>query len=128
MSLENFDKAISETPRHLLDLVDYQMNILDRLNYLLNKKFNGKQKALALVLGKKESEVSKWFSGTQNFTLSTLMLLQRAFEEEIIFVASDENECDIDFQLVKTQFGKESTSFTVNSQGMLQAEFEPATY
>lgn len=44
------------------------------------------QKEFALKLGKRESEVSKWLSGKQNFTLDTIALIEETLGEFIIQV------------------------------------------
>ena len=44
------------------------------------------QKDLAIRLGKTETEVSRWLSGTHNLTLSTICKISAALEEEIISV------------------------------------------
>lgn len=70
--------------------VEHSMSILDRINELLEEKFEGKQNELAKKLGKKESEISKWLNGVQNFTIFTISKLEEAFEEPIISVVSKE--------------------------------------
>lgn len=42
------------------------------------------QRDLALLLGKRESEISKWMRGTHNFTLSTIAGIQDALGEKIL--------------------------------------------
>ena len=44
------------------------------------------QKDLAKRLGKTETEVSRWLSGTHNLTLSTICKISAALEEEIVSV------------------------------------------
>jgi len=44
------------------------------------------QKDLAIRLGKTETEVSRWLSGTHNLTLSTICKISAALEEEIVSV------------------------------------------
>ena len=43
-----------------------------------------KQKDLALRLGKKESEISRWMRGTHNFTIDTLISIEDVLGEPII--------------------------------------------
>ena len=42
------------------------------------------QKALADLLGKRESEVSRWLTGLHNFTLKTLTRLEAALGEDLM--------------------------------------------
>jgi plasmid maintenance system antidote protein VapI len=72
--------------------VEHSMSILERIHELLDEKFEGKQSELAKKLGKKESEISKWLNGVQNFTLFTISKLEEVFEDSIITVSSKENK------------------------------------
>ena len=64
-------------------------DIVDRIYEILQLK-NLDQKDLALLLGKKESEISKWMSGTHNFTLKTLAKIEGVLGAPIIKVISKE--------------------------------------
>ncbi len=48
------------------------------------------QKKLAVIIDKRESEISKWLSGFHNFTLKTLMKLEEALECDLIWVPGTE--------------------------------------
>lgn len=84
--------------------VDFHLQILERINFLLQKKFDGKKNLLAKKLNKSEPQISTWFKGYQNFTLNTIFELEKAFEEKIIAVCRDGEEDDLchtgDFVLV----------------------------
>ncbi|HEY6083441.1 MAG TPA: helix-turn-helix transcriptional regulator, partial [Chitinophagaceae bacterium] len=86
MKLEKFHTITAETSEEIKENVKLSMDILDRIHELLDVKFEGKQKLLAQKLNKSESEVSKWLSGVQNFTIKTLTKLQIAFGDPIIAV------------------------------------------
>ena len=88
MRLSKFHNIIQNTPEEVKEDIRLSMDILDRLNELLNEKFEGKQHLLAKHMNKSEAEVSKWLSGVQNFTLKTIVRLQIAFQEPIIAVCS----------------------------------------
>jgi antitoxin component HigA of HigAB toxin-antitoxin module len=74
------------TDKEIEIFVEHSMDILDRINYLLQEKFNGEQKLLAEKMGKSDSEISKILSGVQNFTLKTISKLESAFSESIIVI------------------------------------------
>ena len=57
--------------------VDLSFKIVDRIHEILKEK-GLKQKDLALRLGKKESEISRWMRGTHNFTIDTLIAIEDA--------------------------------------------------
>lgn len=70
-------------------MVSLSFKIVDRIQEILDDK-GLKQKDLALRLGKKESEISKWMRGTHNFTIDTLMAIEDALGEPIIAVCHSE--------------------------------------
>ena len=70
-------------------MVSLSFKIVDRIQEILDDK-GLKQKNLALRLGKKESEISKWMRGTHNFTIDTLMAIEDALGEPIIAVCHSE--------------------------------------
>jgi transcriptional regulator with XRE-family HTH domain len=53
------------------------------------------QKELAKRLGKTETEVSRWLSGTHNLTLSTVCKISTALGEEIVTVSKKEMEPEL---------------------------------
>lgn len=55
--------------------VDLSFLIVDRIHSILKEK-GLKQKELANILGKKESEISKWVRGTHNFTIETISSIE----------------------------------------------------
>lgn len=70
-------------------MVDLSFKIVDRIHEILKAK-DLKQKDLALRLGKKESEISRWMRGTHNFTIDTLIAIEDALGEPIIAVCHPE--------------------------------------
>lgn len=63
--------------------VDMQVMIANRIYDLLEEK-GLSQKDLAQRLGKTEAEVSRWLSGTQNFTMASLAKIAVALNDDII--------------------------------------------
>jgi transcriptional regulator with XRE-family HTH domain len=68
--------------------VKQSFEIVDRIHEILAKQ-GKEQKDLAKALGKSESEVSKWMTGTHNFTINTLAKIQAALGETILQVAKE---------------------------------------
>ena len=50
------------------------------------------QKDLAKLLGKTETEVSRWLSGTHNLTLATICKISAALEADVVKVAERKQE------------------------------------
>lgn len=68
--------------------VDLTFLIVDRIHSILEEK-GLKQKDLASMLGKKESEISKWMRGTHNFTIDTITSIENALGTPILQIATD---------------------------------------
>lgn len=79
--LQNIDKSTSR-------YVDISFDISDILkNY--KKKYFLSQKEIAIKINKKESEISKWFSGTHNFTIKTISKIEELIGRKILFIEND---------------------------------------
>ena len=77
-------RKVNPKIRHMVDL---SFKIVDRIHEIQKAK-GLKQKDLALRLGKKESEISRWMRGTYNFSLDKLMAIEDALGEPIIAVCN----------------------------------------
>ena len=80
--LENRRKNI---PNDVDIFVSNSFQIVDRIFEILEKK-ELDQKDLAKLLNKSESEISKWMTGTHNFTLRTLSKIKNVLKEDIIII------------------------------------------
>ena len=69
--------------------VETSFDISDRIHEILQKR-GISQKELAEMLGRKESQVSKWMTGTHNFTIKTVTLLQTVLNAPILNVSKAE--------------------------------------
>ena len=63
--------------------VNLSFMIVDRIHVLLEEK-GLRQKDLAEMLGKKESEISQWMRGTHNFTIDTISAIESALGAPIL--------------------------------------------
>lgn len=68
--------------------VDLTFLIVDRIHSIFEEK-GLRQKDLASMLGKKESEISKWMRGTHNFTIDTITSIENALGTPILQIATD---------------------------------------
>lgn len=80
--LEKRRTNVSEDIRAAVDL---SFEIVDRIHDILESK-GISQKDFADLLGKKESEISRWMRGTHNFTISTITKIEHALNCKILFV------------------------------------------
>ena len=65
--------------------MEISVAIANRIYEILEAK-GMTQKELARLLGKTETEVSRWLSGTHNLTLSTICKISSALNEEVVTV------------------------------------------
>ena len=84
--MENRRRQVNPEIRESVDL---SFQIVDRIHEILVEQ-GLKQKDLALLLGKKEAEISKWMRGTHNFTIDTLVTIERALQAHILQVIHQE--------------------------------------
>lgn len=64
--------------------VDMSFRIANNIYTILERR-EMDQKDLARLMKKNESEISKWLSGTHNFTLKTIACISEALGEDILF-------------------------------------------
>lgn len=86
-----FQEVLDSVPQRVKGEVDRSFDLSSRIDTLLREK-GWTQTDLARKTGKKCAEVSKWLSGTQNFTLRTIALIEDALGAELIRVV--DNDCD----------------------------------
>ena len=84
--LENRRRSLNPEIR---ESVDMSFQIVDRIHEILTEK-GMKQKDLAMLLGKKEAEISKWMRGTHNFTIDTLVSIENVLRAPILQVVHQE--------------------------------------
>lgn len=78
-----FDKAFNKVSPEIKRFVENSFEIADQIHAILESK-NKSQRELAELLKKSESEVSKWLTGTHNFTLKSISKIEIALGEKII--------------------------------------------
>jgi transcriptional regulator with XRE-family HTH domain len=84
-----FEERRRSIPKEIDIFVNRSFDIVDRIHEILKLKTLS-QKDLADLLDKKESEVSKWMTGTHNFTLKTLVKIEDVLGYPIIKVIHKE--------------------------------------
>ena len=77
------DSIRKSTPAETNKQVDFCVAIANRVFDLMNEK-GIKQRDLAKLLGKTETEVSRWLSGTHNLTIATIAKMAVVLDDDII--------------------------------------------
>ncbi len=78
-----FDEMIASFPPHMRMEADLSFAIADRLDSLIKSRGLSK-KDFAAAIGSRPSEVTKWLSGQQNFTIRTIAKISAFFNEPLI--------------------------------------------
>ena len=81
----DFTEALSTVKPETRKEVGYAFDIAARIRAILIKK-GLSQADLARMCGKKEAEISRWMSGTHNFTIRTISKIETALDEPIISI------------------------------------------
>lgn len=71
--------------------MELSVAIANRIYEILEAK-GMTQKDFARLMGKTETEVSRWLSGTHNLTMATICKISAALDEDIVKVADFELE------------------------------------
>lgn len=83
--MDTFAELCKEIPDDVKIEVDLSFAIADKIDTLLKDK-GLSQKDFAREMGKSEAEVSRWLSGTYNFTLHTIAKISAVLGCEILSV------------------------------------------
>lgn len=84
MEIDAFlDELRKEITPEIRKQVDMSFRIANNIYAILERR-GMNQKDLARLMRKNESEISKWLSGTHNFTLGTIASISEALGEDIL--------------------------------------------
>ena len=81
------DMVRQETPPEVNKQVDLCVGIANRVYAILEQK-GMTQRDLAHMLGKTETEVSRWLSGTHNITIATIAKIAVVLGDDLIMPTS----------------------------------------
>ena len=80
-----FDKCFANVAPEVMEEVSLNVDIANRIYDLLKKK-KMTQREFAALLGKRESEISRWLTGAHGFTTTTLAKISAVLGEPVIEV------------------------------------------
>lgn len=86
------DSIRKSTAPEVSKQVDMCVAIANRI-YVLMEERGMKQRDLAKALGKTETEVSRWLSGTHNLTIATIAKIATVLDDNIIVTTSPNYPC-----------------------------------
>ena len=83
-----FRECLSQVSDKTRAEINLSFEIADRIDAVLKHK-GMSQKDLASIMGKRESEISRWLTGRHNFTTNTLADISLALNEAIVVVPNE---------------------------------------
>lgn len=83
-----FEQCLAEVAPEVREEVRLNMDIANRIYDLLKAK-NMTQREFATMLGKRESEISRWLTGTHGFTTASLAKIAVALGEPVVEVKNE---------------------------------------
>lgn len=82
-TLSIFNEAVAKVPEDLRKEISWSFAISDKIAGILEEQ-GMTQKMFAKKMGKSETEISRWLSGTHNFTLRTLSKISAVLGADMI--------------------------------------------
>lgn len=86
-----FDKCVANVAPEVMEEVSLNVDIANRIYDLLKKK-KMTQREFAALMGKRESEISRWLTGSHGFTTTTLAKIADVLGEPVVEVKKDSKE------------------------------------
>lgn len=85
------DMIRQDTPPEVNKQVDLCVNIANRIFEIIEEQ-GMSQRDLARALGKTETEVSRWLSGTHNLTIATIAKIASVLGDDIITTTTSQHK------------------------------------
>ena len=80
-----FDQCVANVAPEVMEEVSLNVDIANRIYDLLKKK-KMTQREFAALMGKRESEISRWLTGSHGFTTTTLAKIAAVLGEPVVEV------------------------------------------
>lgn len=87
MASKAYQKLMGQIPKEIQEEVKGNLDLADEI-YLALEEQGKKAADLARLMGKSESEISKWLSGTHNFTYKTIRRIEAVLNVKLIMTRS----------------------------------------
>jgi transcriptional regulator with XRE-family HTH domain len=128
MQLKNLDRFLESPDQFLSRKIEINMALLDRIHFLLRKKFGGRQKDLARAMGISEAAISKMINGVsiKNIETDTLIRLEQIFGEPILGVHTNHEDKNADYTAIGTSCTIRGTTQVDNSGALSEIDFTTA--
>lgn len=87
MASEAYKRMMKKIPIEIQRKVNFNLDIADEIYDTLEQR-GQKAADLARIMDKSESEISKWLTGTHNFSIKTIQKIGLALDTELIMTKS----------------------------------------
>jgi len=104
---KTLESLISEIDSNYINKIEYRMKLAAKID-AARIKMHLSKKQFAEKLSKKPSEITKWLSGTHNFTSDTLFEIQTLLGIELLNIDEKPREQKLYFSFEVTQEGLSS--------------------
>lgn len=112
-----------QVPNEVTRMLNHSFDVADQIHEILESQ--GKtQRDLADLLGKKESEVSKWMRGTHNFTLKSISKIEEALGESILITPLKARKITKPSMVVVTATINKKISFAAHESATWKTQME----
>lgn len=99
----------SRIPQNMKQSIERRMSLAARMDDVLQVRGLTNQE-FAFMMGKKPSEISRWLSGTHNFTTETLWDIERVLNIQLLVSSPKKEPVTFDGDALKTFLMKEVQS------------------
>lgn len=93
-----FEKYLERVDPQIRNEVSLNIDIANRIYDLIKKK-GMTQREFAALMGKRESEVSRWLSGTRGFTTNTLAKISAVLGEPVVKVPEASEQSMVSYSI-----------------------------
>jgi transcriptional regulator with XRE-family HTH domain len=89
-----FDQCVANVATEEMAEVSLNVDIANRISDILKDR-NMTQRKFAELMGKRESEISRWLTGSHGFTTSTLAKISAVLGTPVIEVKKEQKEAKV---------------------------------
>lgn len=109
MSSSIIHEFLASIPQDVYKEVSLNIDIANKISRMLRQR-HMTQRDLAVLMGKKESEISRWLTGTHGFNSNTLAKIESVLGEPVIYT-----EKSVMFNYIMPYAQAENNSFSESS-------------
>ena len=122
-----FDKCVANVAPEVMEEVSLNVDIANRIYDLLKKK-KMTQREFAALMGKRESEISRWLTGSHGFTTTTLAKIASVLGEPVVEVKKAPEVKYVFIPIRGFMTPSESYDGAYNNQGSSYCSYFSMTY